>query len=123
MQNVHGFLGDDVPLDVQVRDVYEGIEERDLDRDRARPARAVARREARARGVRPGGILLAYLPTILQVGRLREELAERAVRDDRVARGAAAHVARGGPVDPPRPPHGRAHRFPHRTPACWHDDT
>jgi tRNA (adenine57-N1/adenine58-N1)-methyltransferase len=25
--------------------------------------------------LRPGGILLAYLPTILQVGRLREELA------------------------------------------------
>ena len=31
-QNVHGFLGADVPLDVQVRDVYEGIDERELDR-------------------------------------------------------------------------------------------
>ena len=30
--------------------------------------------------LRPGGILLAYLPTILQVGRLREELADVAVR-------------------------------------------
>ena len=52
--NVHGFLGDDVPLDVEVRDVYEGIDERDLDRDRARPARAVARREARGRGAAAG---------------------------------------------------------------------
>src|SRR3989440_9727714 len=32
MRNVHAFLGADVPLDVQVRDVYEGIDARDLDR-------------------------------------------------------------------------------------------
>src|SRR4051794_29951842 len=31
-ENVHGFLGPDVPLDVQVRDVYEGIDEREIDR-------------------------------------------------------------------------------------------
>ena len=45
--NVEGFLGPDVPLTVEVRDVYEGI---DVDRPRpraARPARAVAGREAR----------------------------------------------------------------------------
>src|SRR3954451_4472676 len=32
VRNVHGFLGPDVPLDVHVRDVYNGIDERDLDR-------------------------------------------------------------------------------------------
>src|SRR5207253_7986538 len=32
VQNVHGFLGSDVPLQVHVRDVYEGIDERDVDR-------------------------------------------------------------------------------------------
>jgi len=74
--NVHGFLGTDVPLDVSVRDVYEGIDERDLDRvvlDLPEPWRVV---KHAVEALAPGGILLAYLPTILQVGRLREELAE-----------------------------------------------
>ena len=73
--NVHGFLGTDVPLDAHVRDVYEGIDERDLDRvvlDLPEPWRVVKHATS---ALRPGGILLAYLPTILQVGRLREELA------------------------------------------------
>jgi len=75
LRNVHGFLGDDVPLDVQVRDVYEGIDARDLDRvvlDLPEPWRVV---KHATEAMRPGGILLAYLPTILQVGRLREEIA------------------------------------------------
>jgi tRNA (adenine57-N1/adenine58-N1)-methyltransferase len=75
VKNVHGFLGDDVPLTVEVRDVYEGIEEHDLDRillDLPEPWRVV---KHALEALRPGGILLAYLPTILQVGRLREELA------------------------------------------------
>jgi tRNA (adenine57-N1/adenine58-N1)-methyltransferase len=74
--NVHGFLGPDVPLHVEVRDVYEGIDERDLDRvilDLPEPWRVV---KHAADALAPGGILVAYLPTILQVGRLREELAE-----------------------------------------------
>ena len=60
---------------VEVRDVYEGIEEHDLDRivlDLPEPWRVV---KHALDTLRPGGILLAYLPTILQVGRLREELA------------------------------------------------
>ena len=75
ISNVHGFLGDDVPLEVAVRDVYEGIDERELDRimlDLPEPWRVVKHALG---ALRPGGILLAYLPTILQVGRLREELA------------------------------------------------
>jgi tRNA (adenine57-N1/adenine58-N1)-methyltransferase len=74
-RNVHGFLGDDVPLTVEVRDAYEGIDEHDLDRvvlDLPEPWRVV---KHAVDALRPGGILLAYLPTILQVGRLREELA------------------------------------------------
>jgi tRNA (adenine57-N1/adenine58-N1)-methyltransferase catalytic subunit len=74
LENVHGFLGTDVPLDVQVRDVYEGIDERSVDRivlDLPEPWRVV---KHAAETLVPGGILLAYLPTILQVGRLREEL-------------------------------------------------
>jgi tRNA (adenine57-N1/adenine58-N1)-methyltransferase len=75
VRNVHGFLGEDVPLTVEVRDIYEGIEEHDLDRialDLPEPWRVV---KHALDALRPGGILLAYLPTILQVGRLREELA------------------------------------------------
>lgn len=73
-QNVRGFLGDDVPLTVSVRDVYEGIDEANLDRvvlDLPEPWHVV---KHAATALRPGGILVAYLPTILQVGRLREEL-------------------------------------------------
>ncbi len=75
VRNVHGFLGDDVPLRVEVRDVYNGIDERDLDRvvlDLPEPWRAV---KHVVEALRPGGIVCAYLPTILQVGRLRDELA------------------------------------------------
>jgi tRNA (adenine57-N1/adenine58-N1)-methyltransferase len=73
--NVEGFLGPDVPLDVEVRDVYDGIGLDDLDRillDLPEPWRVVKHVE---QALHPGGILLAYLPTIGQVSRLREELA------------------------------------------------
>jgi tRNA (adenine57-N1/adenine58-N1)-methyltransferase len=73
--NVEGFLGPDVNLDVEVRDVYEGIDGSDFDRillDLPEPWRVVKHAEA---ALHTGGILLAYLPTIGQVARLREELA------------------------------------------------
>jgi tRNA (adenine57-N1/adenine58-N1)-methyltransferase len=76
VSNVHGFLGEDVPLDVHVRDVYEGIDERELDRivlDLPEPWRVV---KHAVHAMHPGGIMCVYLPTILQVGRLREALAE-----------------------------------------------
>ena len=73
--NVEGFLGPDQPLTVEVRDVYAGIELDDLDRvmlDLPEPWRVVKHAET---ALHPGGILFAYLPTIGQVARLREELA------------------------------------------------
>jgi tRNA (adenine57-N1/adenine58-N1)-methyltransferase len=72
--NVTSFLGDDVPFLVEVRDVYEGIDETDLDRvvlDLPEPWRVVAHAE---KALRPGGVLVAYLPTIGQVAQLRDEL-------------------------------------------------
>ena len=75
-ENVAAFLGPDMPLAVEVRDVYDGIEVADLDRillDLPEPWRVV---KHAASALAPGGILLAYLPTIGQVARLREELAE-----------------------------------------------
>jgi tRNA (adenine57-N1/adenine58-N1)-methyltransferase len=73
--NVEGFLGTDLPLSIEVRDVYEGIHESDLDRvllDLPEPWRVVKHAE---HALHSGGILLAYLPTIGQVARLREEIA------------------------------------------------
>lgn len=75
-RNVEGFLGPDVPLDIEVRDIYEGIDATDLDRivlDLPEPWRVV---EHAAKALRPGGILLSYLPTIGQVGLLREAIAD-----------------------------------------------
>jgi tRNA (adenine57-N1/adenine58-N1)-methyltransferase catalytic subunit len=74
--NVLSFLGADVPLTVEVRDVYDGIDVVGLDRvllDLPEPWRVV---KHAANALAPGGILLAYLPTIGQVARLREEMAE-----------------------------------------------
>jgi tRNA (adenine57-N1/adenine58-N1)-methyltransferase len=78
--NVAGFLGDGA-LDryhVEVRDVYEGIEATGLDRvvlDLPEPWQVVKHAES---ALRPGGILVAYLPTILQVATLRETLVRSA---------------------------------------------
>jgi tRNA (adenine57-N1/adenine58-N1)-methyltransferase catalytic subunit len=73
-RNVEGLLGTSLPLHIEVRDVYSGIDEEELDRvmlDLPEPWRVVKHAES---ALRPGGILLAYLPTIGQVARLREEL-------------------------------------------------
>ena len=75
-RNVAGFLGDDVPLRIEVRDVYDGIDLVDLDRvllDLPEPWRVVKPAEA---ALRPGGILVSYLPTIGQVAQLRTALDE-----------------------------------------------
>lgn len=74
-RNVEGFLGADVPLEIEVRDVYAGIGAEGLDRvvlDLPEPWQVVKHAAA---ALRPGGILVAYLPTIGQVARLREEIA------------------------------------------------
>ena len=75
-RNVEGYLGTDIPLTIETRDVYEGIEVEHLDRivlDLPEPWQVVKHAET---ALRPGGILLSYLPTILQVSTLRETLAE-----------------------------------------------
>lgn len=69
--NVSEWIGQDAAYQVTERDVYEGIDERDLDRvvlDLPEPWRVVAHAE---KALRPGGVFLAYLPTINQVSTLR----------------------------------------------------
>ena len=73
--NVADLLGGAAAYRVEERDVYEGIEARELDRvllDLPEPWRVV---EHAQDALAPGGILLAYLPTINQTAELRERLA------------------------------------------------
>jgi tRNA (adenine57-N1/adenine58-N1)-methyltransferase len=72
--NVAELLGPDVPFRVEERDVYEGIDETGLDRvllDLPEPWRVV---EYAERALAPGGILVAYLPSITQTAELRAQL-------------------------------------------------
>ncbi len=75
-RNVEAYLGSDVPLTVEIRDTYAGIDLEDLDRillDLPEPWQVV---EHAAKALRPGGIMLSYLPTIGQVAQLREALVD-----------------------------------------------
>jgi tRNA (adenine57-N1/adenine58-N1)-methyltransferase len=74
--NVTAFLGATDRYRVEVRDVYDGIEETGLDRvvlDLPEPWRVVKAAEA---ALSPGGTIVAYLPTIGQVSQLRAALDE-----------------------------------------------
>ncbi|HET9443227.1 MAG TPA: tRNA (adenine-N1)-methyltransferase [Acidimicrobiales bacterium] len=80
--NVAAFLGAEAAgrYRVEERDVYEGIDEADLDRvvlDLPEPWRVVKHAE---QALHAGGILFAYLPTVGQVGQLREALADSRFR-------------------------------------------
>ena len=75
-ENVGRFLGDTglAHYETQVRDVYEGIDEDDLDRvvlDLPEPWRVVPHAE---QALRSGGILLAYTPSIIQASQLHDRL-------------------------------------------------
>ncbi|MGZ7003952.1 MAG: hypothetical protein ACXVLB_17955 [Acidimicrobiales bacterium] len=74
--NVESFLGAEAlsRYDVQVRDCYEGIDETGFDRivlDLPEPWQVVKHAES---ALTPGGILLAYTPSITQAVQLRERL-------------------------------------------------
>jgi tRNA (adenine57-N1/adenine58-N1)-methyltransferase len=69
--NVEAMLGPGARYRVELRDVYEGIEEVGLDRillDLPEPWRVLPHAEG---ALRPGGILCAYLPSINQTAQLR----------------------------------------------------
>jgi len=76
--NVGRFLGADAlnRYNTTVRDVYEGIDETDLDRvilDLPEPWQVIPHA---ATSLRIGGIFLAYTPSIIQVSQFREALAD-----------------------------------------------
>ncbi|MGH9281326.1 MAG: tRNA (adenine-N1)-methyltransferase [Acidimicrobiales bacterium] len=75
--NVASFLGEEAleRYHVQERDIYEGADEVGADRmvlDLPEPWRVVKHAEA---VLAPGGILVAYTPSVVQVSQLREALA------------------------------------------------
>jgi tRNA (adenine57-N1/adenine58-N1)-methyltransferase len=74
--NVADFLGDEAMsrYRVELRDCYEGIDATDLDRvvlDLPEPWQVVKHAE---QALRPGGLLVAYTPSIVQATQLRETL-------------------------------------------------
>ena len=78
--NVRSFLGEAAleKYRVELRDCYQGIDERDVDRvvlDLPEPWQVVPHA---MEALRPGGILVAYCPSIIQVSQLREALATKA---------------------------------------------
>lgn len=78
VQNVERFLGPEVleRYRVELRDCYEGIDEHDVDRvvlDLPEPWRVVPHAE---KALRPGGLILAYTPSVTQVMQLRTALEE-----------------------------------------------
>lgn len=78
-ENLRYFHGEMANAELRLADVYEGIEERDLDTvilDLPEPWRALP---GAIDSLRPGGVFLAWLPTTLQVHRLVMELGEMPV--------------------------------------------
>lgn len=75
-KNVESFVGPELAARYRIeeRDCYEGIDEEQLDRvvlDLPEPWQVVGHAE---KALRPGGILVAYTPTIIQAVQLRERL-------------------------------------------------
>ena len=74
-KNVYDMLGDRrAPTTSRSATSPTGIDEEGPRPDHAGHARTLGRRQARREALRPGGILLAYLPTINQTQLLRETL-------------------------------------------------
>ena len=114
-KTVSRFLGDCPNLEVKVRDIYQGIEERNVDRivlDLPEPWRVVPHAHE---ALVPGGILLSYLPSTPQADGRRGRRAGFLYRAGSF-RGDPPPLARQGPVRPPRPvdvlPLGVHHRKP-----------
>jgi tRNA (adenine57-N1/adenine58-N1)-methyltransferase len=78
--NVQSFLGDELAgrYTIEVRDTYEGIDVTALDRivlDLPEPWQVI---KHAASALRPGGILVAYTPSVAQVMQLREAMVNSA---------------------------------------------
>ncbi|MBI5420041.1 MAG: tRNA (adenine-N1)-methyltransferase [Deltaproteobacteria bacterium] len=76
-KTVTRFLGECPNHEIKVRDIYEGIDEKEVDRvvlDLPEPWRVVPHA---AQALTPGGILLSYLPSTLQVKQMVDRVEEQ----------------------------------------------
>ena len=115
--NVAALLGDDASYSVEERDVYEGIDERHLDRVVLDLA-ALAGRRAR-RGVALAGRDPACIPADHQPdGAVARAAGEEHVRDGGDFRAVAKDLAHRGALGAARSPDGRSHRVHHHCPTA-----
>lgn len=73
-RNVRRFMGDDIDWKVHVRDIYEGIDETELDRivlDLPEPWQVVPHAE---KALKSGGMLICYSPSITQAVQTRQAM-------------------------------------------------
>ncbi len=76
-RNVATFFGDAPNWTIKLRDLYEGFDETGVDRlfiDLPEPGRAL---DVVARALRPGGVFVGYVPTVLQLKDTVETLQRR----------------------------------------------
>ncbi|MBC7190518.1 tRNA (adenine-N1)-methyltransferase [Candidatus Aerophobetes bacterium] len=77
--NIESFLGKVENLKVKLKDIYQGIDEKDFDRvvlDVPEPWRVVPHLNS---ALRKGGFFLSYLPTIIQVKKLVDTMRESGI--------------------------------------------
>ena len=114
MRNIRRIIPEPDNLEVKIGSIYDGIEERGVDRvvlDVPEPWQAV---NGIADSLVMGGVMLSFLPTILASTPLGEGAgARRTLSDRRVHGNAAANLARNRAQRAPRPPDGGPQRLPH----------
>jgi tRNA (adenine57-N1/adenine58-N1)-methyltransferase len=74
VRNVEGFMPGVTNFELRAGDIYEGIKEREVDRvvlDLPEPWRAIG---PATEALRLGGVFVSFLPTVLQLHRLSQEL-------------------------------------------------
>jgi tRNA (adenine57-N1/adenine58-N1)-methyltransferase len=75
--NIRRFMGETPNLEIRIRDIYEGVDVHDVDRivlDLPEPWRIA---DGLAKALRPGGYIVSYLPTVLQVKQLVDTLSRQ----------------------------------------------
>ena len=114
-KNVAAFFGDAPNWTIKVRDLYAGFDETGVDRmflDLAEPGRAL---KVAAAALRPGAVLVCYVPTAVQLKDTVEAIQARSrFRRDRKLRDAAAPLAGKGDERAAALQDDRAFRVYHR---------
>lgn len=115
--NVRQYHGEAPNWTVKVADVFNGVDERDIDRmtvDIAEPWHLLP---VAAEALRPGGLILSYVPTVLQVKQFVDSARAHGGFGAVQSFETMLRLAREEPQHPSGASHGGAHRVHHRRPA------